>query len=316
MGRKSVLVPAALEVLKEYTSKITIRQLFYRLVSRNILKNSEGSYNVLIQAMINSRRDGRIPFEVFEDRTRHSVLGEHPQEGHSEARQILDNAINVYENAQDIALEQMKVAYREFELPLWYNQSCYVEVWLEKEALSNLFEPITGKYGVTFVPCRGYPSLSLLYDCAKRLKQVNLSGSFYPPREIRILYFGDFDMRGLNIQENVEQNLLNDFGVQTRVIRYALTKEQIQQYQLPPNPAKSTDTMAKGWIEKNGNVAWELDALEPPVLENLVETAIREQLDPNILGTRHETIKSNREWLQVQVQKYLTTNNLDAAESD
>lgn len=305
MGRKSVLIPTALEILREYSSRITIRQLFYRLVSQGIIKNSENCYNTLIQQMITARRDGRIPFGAFEDRTRHSREGELPNLAWDKAEDIFKNSVEVYENAEEIALRQMKNAYSSFDLPFWYNQPYYVEVWLEKEALANLFEPITQKYQVTCVPCKGYPSLSLLYDCSKRLRTVPSN------REIRILYFGDYDMRGLNIQQNIEKNFLNDFGIEIEVIRYALTKEQIESYQLPPNPAKSTDTMARGWIETHGNVAWELDALEPHILENLVENAIKQQIDFNILTERNETIKTNQQWITLQVSEYLKTQGVE-----
>jgi hypothetical protein len=298
-GRPSRLLPEAQKILSEYSIPITIRQLFYRLVSAGKLKNSSNSYTTLIQAMITARREGKVPFSVFEDRTRHSFLGEPPNPDFESAEGILNSTIYVFENAKAIALEQMKQASCRFDLPLWHNQPCYVEVWLEKEALANLFEPIAEKYGATFVPCRGYPSLSLLYECSKRLSHVPAD------REIRILYFGDYDMRGLNIQENIEQNLLNDFSIHAKVIRYALTKEQIEQFQLPPNPAKITDTMAKGWIEKNGDVAWELDALEPKTLVNILEEAIVEQIDEGILDSRSQFIDENRDWIAQSVKNYL-----------
>jgi len=298
-GRPSVLIPVAQEILKEYNSRITIRQLFYRLVSKGIVPNSESSYTMLIQRMIVARRDGRIPFEVFEDRTWHSFLGESPCPIIGKAEVILANGIDVYENAEEYALNQLKNAYSEFDLPYWYKQPNYVEVWLEKEALANLFQPIAEKYYVTFVPCRGYPRLSLLYDCAQRFKKVPND------KEVCILYFGDYDMRDLNIEQPIAKNLCDDFGIQAKVIRFALTREQIAQFQLPPNPAKIKDTMARGWKEKNGNVAWELDALEPHVLENILDKAIQSQINQDILTERNNNVSKTREAMQIQVKEYL-----------
>ena len=298
------IIPAALEVLKDYNNRITIRQLFYRLVSKGVIKNSLGGYQVLIQAMSITRRDGRIPFNAFEDRTRHSFLGEDPQLETESAQIILDVAIDVYEHAKEYALQQMKDAYQSFTLPQWNEQPIYLEVWLEKEALANLFEPVTQQYGVTFVPCRGYASLSLLYDCAERFKRVPEN------REVRILYFGDYDMRGLNIPETIEKNLLDDFGVSVKVVRYGLTQEQIETYQLPPSPAKSTDTMAKGWIKNNGNVAWELDALEPRILVCLVTEAIKQQIDAEKWNSRIERKQSEAMWIKTQVAEYLASKGV------
>lgn len=304
MGRKSVLVPAAIEVLRQYNSRVTIRQLYYRLLSKGIIKNSISSYNTLIRELVKARRDGRIPYEAFEDRTRHSIEGAYPNPQYDDEKDLFKSAIETYENSEEDALESLKCSSRDYGLPFWWEQPIYTEVWVEKQALNNLFEPITEKYRVTFVPCRGYPSLSLLYDCSKRLRIVP---SY---RKIHILYFGDFDVRGINIMENIDRSLNDEFGIRANLIRYALTKEQIDQYQLPPAPTKKTDTMARGWIETQGDVAWELDALEPNILEAIIENTIKEQINFDVLKNREETIRENREWIQLQVSEYLAEQGL------
>lgn len=157
-GRPEFLTPAAQEILKEYEGRVTIRQLFYRLVSKGIIKNSETSYTGLISAMIKARRDGRIPFNAFEDRTRHSYEGELPNLTYENPEDILKENIYVLENAETIALRQLKQAYLQYSLPYWHGQPYYVEAWLEKEALANLFAPVAEKYRITFVPCKGYAS--------------------------------------------------------------------------------------------------------------------------------------------------------------
>ena len=298
-GRKPILIPAAIEILKEYESRITIRQLFYRLVSKRIIQNTLNAYITLTKEMIAARRDGRIPYGAFEDRTRHFVEGEPANPTIESAEDIYEDAVETYENADEIALENFKTCSFEYELPFWYGQPKYVEVWVEKEALKGLFEPIAEKYGVTLFPCRGYASLTMLYETSLRLNNVQ------PDREIRILYFGDYDMRGLNIEENIQKSLLEDFGKHATVIRCALTKEQIETFQLPPAPAKKTDSMARGWIEKQGDVAWELDALDPHELEKIIEVAIKNQIDLNVLNERNEIVRQKRQWLATQVSEYL-----------
>jgi hypothetical protein len=298
-GRPSKIILAAQEILKEYNSPITLRQLYYRFVAKGIIENSLNSYHIFIRQMSTARRDGRIPFSLFEDRTRTSNLGESPFFEVPNYSSLVEDAIDVCENADKYALMQLKQVHQNYDLPYWYNQPVYVEVWCEKEALANIFLPVTEKYGVTFVACKGYPSLSLLNDCAERFKTAPAN------REIHILYFGDFDMRGLNIQETVEKNLLDDFGVHTHVTRCALTKEQIETFQLPPSPAKIKDVMAKGWIEQNGDVAWELDALEPLVLTKIIDAAIQSQINPEILRERQNTVQTTRELMQKSVACYL-----------
>lgn len=154
-GRRGVLIPPAQEILKEYSSRITIRQLFYRLVSKGLIQNSVNAYNMFIQQMTIARRDKRIPYSVFEDRTRHSVEGEHPIPNFDSETDIFGWAKYTYEHAQEIALNQLTNAYSDYSLPFWHGQPCYAKVWLEKEALANLFEPICKKYSVSFVPTRG-----------------------------------------------------------------------------------------------------------------------------------------------------------------
>jgi len=304
MGRKSVLVPAAIEVLRQYDSRVTIRQLYYRLVSKGIVKNSVSSYNTLIRELVKARRDGRIPYAAFEDRTRHSIVGDAPNYAEPDSQNIFSEAIDTYENAEENALESLKATDYEYDLPFWWEQLIYIEVWVEKQALNNLFQPITEKYHVTFVPCRGYPSLSLLYECSKRLRTVP------PYRKIRILYFGDYDVRGINIMENIDRSLNGEFGIRANLIRCALTREQINQYQLPPAPTKKTDSMAQGWIQTQGDVAWELDALEPHILEAIIDNAIKEQINFDVRKNREETIRENREWIGTQVSEYLAEQGL------
>jgi hypothetical protein len=299
IGRPGRLIPAAQKILAEYNNRVTIRQLYYRLVSAGIIRNSLVSYNVLVQRMIVARRNGEIDYEAFYDATRHIVEGEEIDPDLMDPEEMFNENKDVVENAEQVAIDQLKDTVNKFDLPFWYNQPNYIEVWIEKEALASVVQPIAEKYGVSFVACKGYPSLSLLYDASKRLETVS------EEKEIRILYFGDYDCRGLNIEESLSQNLEDDFGIDAEVIRYALTKEQIQQYALPPQPAKKTDTMIKGWIEIHGDVAWELDALPPDVLIATVENAIRQNIDNDKAAERETTIDEKKAWLTNAINTFL-----------
>lgn len=302
---KSVKIEEAIKILHEYQNRITIRALFYRLVAKGVIPNTLSQYTNLCIALAKARRNDLISYRVFEDITRHSIVGEHPNPDIDDVDGIYEDYVDSYENAQENALNDLESCYTEYSLPFWHNQPFYIEIWVEKEALVSCFEPITSKYGVTLVPTRGYPSLSQLYDCLPRFQAVP------EDREIKLIQFGDYDVRGLDIPQKIERNFADDFGLEVQVQRYALTKDLIARYNLPPYPAKQTDTMIRGWLETEGNVTWELDALPPDVLSQLLEQAIKEHIDQKIFTERNETVQKNRELLRQKVNQYIEQEGLN-----
>jgi len=288
MGRKSRLIPHVLKIIGEYEVRLTIRQIFYRLVSAGVIPNTRSAYNSLDKAISQARKKGVIPFDAIVDRSRNFIGGDTPY--YLTPEQYFNGLI-----------ENLKTAFLNYDIPYWLNQPIYIEVWLEKDALTGFFKQITDKYRVVLAPCRGYPSLTFLYEGAKRLSRIS--------KPKLILYFGDYDMRGIDIQRHITETLEN-FGLTNfQVKRVALTREQIEAYQLPPNPAKSKDTMFRGWIEKHGNVAWELDALEPKVLMTLIENAILQNIDKPTLNQRNNLLEQNRLRLKSMIENLLQKLN-------
>ena len=288
MGRKSRLIPYVLKIIGEYEVRLTIRQIFYRLVSAGVIPNTRSAYNSLDRVISEARKKGVIPFKAIVDRSRNFIGGDVPY--YLTPEQYFNGLI-----------ENLKTAFLDYDIPFWLNQPIYIEVWLEKDALTGFFKQITDKYRVVLAPCRGYPSLTFLYEGAKRLSRIS--------KPKLILYFGDYDMRGIDIQRHITETLEN-FGLTNfQVRRVALTREQIEVYQLPPNPAKSKDTMFRGWIEKHGNVAWELDALEPKVLMSLIENAILQNIDKPTLNRRNNLLEQNRLRLKSMIENLLQKLN-------
>jgi len=288
MGRKSRLIPYVLKIIGEYEVRLTIRQIFYRLVSAGVIPNTRSAYNSLDRVISEARKKGVIPFKAIVDRSRNFIGGDVPY--YLTPEQYFNGLI-----------ENLKTAFLDYDIPFWLNQPIYIEVWLEKDALTGFFKQITDKYRVVLAPCRGYPSLTFLYEGAKRLSRIS--------KPKLILYFGDYDMRGIDIQRHITETLEN-FGLTNfQVKRVALTREQIEAYQLPPNPAKSKDTMFRGWIEKHGNVAWELDALEPKVLMSLIENAILQNIDKPTLNRRNNLLEQNRLRLKSMIENLLQKLN-------
>jgi len=216
-------------------------------VAKHIILNNLKSYKNLDAMLSKARKSGRLDFDAFTDRSRTSI-----------------------KNGSWLDLNDfMSTVKRSYSKDKWDNQKNYVEVWLEKDALAGIFEPITRKYDVNLLVGRGYQSLSSLNDAANR----------FPNKDIFILYFGDFDPTGLDIPRSAEENLVECFGISPFFRRVSLTKEEIDEFKLPPAPAKTTDSRTYAFVQEHGNISVELDALPPDVLEEKIEDSIREYID-------------------------------------
>jgi len=230
--------------------RMTLRQLFYQLVSHDILPNDQKKYKKLSTIIKDARMAGLIDWDVIEDRIRIPTM---PSE---------------FENISHL----VKAAVSSYRRDRWENQEYYVEVWVEKDALSGVLEPVTRKYHVHLLVNRGYSSTSALHESVLRIKQQQEG------KECVILYLGDHDPSGKNMITDI-RNRLEQFQCDVTVRDVALTMEQIKQYNLPPNPAKKSDPRSDKYIKRHGNLSWELDALTPEVLNQLVSSNIEEFLD-------------------------------------
>jgi hypothetical protein len=260
-----ILLEKIKEILKEYDHKdirVTLRQLYYQLVSRDIIPNQVKEYQKLSALLTSARYNGDIDWEVIEDRVR------------------IPDIPNTFKDIKEL----LDVATQSYQLDRWDDQECYVELWTEKDALSSVIVPITKKYQVTFCVNRGYTSASSMYESAQRL----LSKKF---KKIIILYLGDFDASGLDMDRDIKVRLSEFNVINLEVIRIGLTKTQIDQYNPPPNPAKQTDPRAKWFRETHGDTSWEVDSLRPEILQTLIEDSILTYLDVE----KYELVKKKEE---------------------
>ena len=241
------LIGQVKEILDSYSMALTIRQLYYQLVAKQIIPNNLNSYKNLDAVLSKARKSNRLDFDAFTDRLRTPIKN------------------SSWLNLNDFIL----TVKRSYSKDKWENQENYVEVWLEKDALAGIFEPITQKYDVNLLVGRGYQSLSSLNDAAKR----------FPDKNIFILYFGDFDPTGLDIPRSAEENLEECFDISLNFERISLTEKEIDEFKLPPAPAKTTDSRTYAFVQEHGNIAVELDALPPDVLEEKIEENIKEYLN-------------------------------------
>jgi hypothetical protein len=239
-------------ILTEYQAAgydLTLRQLYYQLVARGVIENSERSYKRTADLLNNARLAGLVDWDMITDRGRETIKA--PS----------------WDNPGQI----VRAAARQFRLDPWVNQANYIEVMVEKQALEGVLIPVCNQWGVSFTANKGYSSSSTLYETGKRLTDQARAG-----KTLWVLYLGDHDPSGLDMTRDITErlNMFTSRGY-VNIKRLALNMDQVQALNPPENPAKVTDSRYKDYENEFGAVSWELDAIEPNALANLVTEAIK-----------------------------------------
>jgi hypothetical protein len=232
---------------------MTVRQVFYQASVRGLVEKSEAGYDKVQTDLARMRRAGDMPYGWLADNTRW------------QRRPCTHDGI----------AEALAETARLYRKSLWTGADAYVEVWLEKDALSGVVLPVTSAYDVPLMVARGYASLSFLHAAAEAI------GGFEVPTHI--YHLGDFDPSGVDAGEKIERTLRELApAAEIHFERLAVTPEQIEAWRLPTRPTKATDSRARGF----GPVSVELDAIEPGVLRRPVQTAIERHLPPDQLAVK------------------------------
>lgn len=252
--------------------RLTLRQLYYQLVTINAIPNEEKSYKHLSSLVSDARIAGLMDWDAIEDRVRRPRV---PQE---------------FENLGEL----VDVALGAYKLPRWRKQEHYVELWVEKDALAGVLQPIAQRHHVTLMVNRGYSSQSAMYEAANRLSSKLDGGD---AQFATILYLGDHDPSGEDMVRDIQERLTL-FGADVEVRKVALTIDQVRKFKPPPNPAKITDPRAEKYIAKFGRQSWEVDALPPDVLTTLLNAEIAAFIDDEQLEAVIEQEKSDRDALR------------------
>lgn len=246
---------AVQEIIEEYTAKnlvLTLRQVHYQLVSRNIIINNKSAYKSLQTLLKDARMSGRIDWSAIVDRNR-------------------DSYIPYFEENIPSAIERTLLSYR---LDRMRNQDVHIECLIEKMAIYDIVVEVTRRYSIPLTGDKGNCSATILYDISKRMLAAQAAG-----KHCIVLYIGDHDPSGLKMIESTG-NTLSLMGVQDLEFRpVALTKEQAIKYNLPPQDVKDTDTNTPEYTEKYGKYSWECDALLPNVLQDMLEEEILISID-------------------------------------
>ena len=242
------LIELVNQVVDEYSAQgyeLTLRQVYYQLVARGYIPNNERSYKNVGSLINDGRLAGLIDWHSVTDRTRNLRKAGH-----------WDNPADVIASAR-----------YSYNLDKWKGQPNYVEVWVEKDALVDIVGQACSPLDTPYFSCRGYTSQSEMWSAAQRFIRQE-------QREKRIIiHLGDHDPSGIDMTRDIQERL-ELFGADVYVKRVALTMNQIQTYNPPPNPAKITDSRASKYIDQFGDESWELDALEPKVITDLIKKQV------------------------------------------
>lgn len=248
------IVNQANAIIAEYARQgfdLTLRQLYYQFVARDIIKNTMKEYKRLGSIINDARLGGLIDWDSITDRTRNLRWNSH------------------WDSPQDV----LRGAARGYRIDKWFFQPYRPEVWIEKDALVGVLEAVCPDLDVPFFSCRGYTSQSEMWRAAMRLKLWKDNG-----QTPIILHLGDHDPSGCDMTRDIEERLDMFIGT-VEVKRLALTMDQVEEYHPPPNPAKMTDSRVQEYLDLYGDESWELDALDPPTITALITDAVMDIRD-------------------------------------
>lgn len=267
------LVTLSNQIIADYTEQgytLTLRQLYYQMVSRGIIANKLTEYKRLGSIINDARLAGLIDWKAIEDRTRNL------------------RSLSHWDSPSSI----VDTCAKQFWMDHWSNQNYRPEVWIEKDALVGVIEGVCNRMDVPFFSCRGYTSQSEMWGAAMRLMSHANKG-----QSPVIFHLGDHDPSGKDMTRDITDRMeLFMGGIELK--RLALNMNQVEKYNPPPNPAKITDSRASAYIAEFGNSSWELDALEPQVISKLIEDAVTSLISVGEWKDVEREIASNRKVLK------------------
>lgn len=281
------LIETANAIIADYQRQgfdLTLRQLYYQMVSRDIIANKQKEYKRLGDIINDARLAGLVDWSAIVDRTRNVRSNSHWETPKS----VLRSAAHSY-------LEDR-----------WAEQEFRPEVWIEKDALIGVISEICRRFDVPYFSCRGYVSQSEMWAAGHYRLRENAEAN----QKTFIIHLGDHDPSGVDMTRDIRERLVmfSEFA-DMDVERIALNMNQVQELNPPPNPAKITDSRAKAYIAEFGDDSWELDALEPSYIVALIENSITELIDWDTWDATGARIGEHKKTLQEIANKYEEIKN-------
>jgi hypothetical protein len=267
------IIKAQLYSLLAAENPMSVRQVFYRLVSTGVVAKTEAEYkNTVVRLLGEMRRAGEIDFAWIADSTRWM------------------RKPRTYSSLENM----LRYSAQSYRRSVWDNQDAYVEIWLEKDALAGVLYEETEKWDVPLMVTRGYPSISYLHSAAETIAAQDEYG-----KTTHLYYFGDYDPSGLDIPRKVERDL-REFAPNAEIEfeRVAVTLEQIEEFGLQTRPTKRTDARSRNFTGESV----EVDAIPPAILREMVGDCITRHVDESAYRVMLQAEKSEREVLMSLVR--------------
>jgi hypothetical protein len=273
------LIHTAEGICRDYAAQgydLTLRQLYYQFVARGYIANKQTEYKRLGSVINDARLAGLLDWNQIVDRTRNL------------------RGLAHWESPESV-IQSAAYGYR---TDRWEDQPYRVEVWIEKDALVGVITGVCQRNDVNYFSCRGYTSQSELWAAAQRLAGYERRG-----QKTLVIHLGDHDPSGVDMTRDIRERLAL-FGADTEVHRIALNMDQVEEHQPPPNPAKITDSRASGYIREHGRSSWELDALEPSLLDRIIEDEIWAVRDVDLWDASTRAMEQERALLNTVADRW------------
>lgn len=288
------IIEAAVEILEEHKAlgfDLTLRQLYYKFIGRHLFpddwvdekynrahnlsadtKNTVKNYKRLGSILDDARKAGLLDWSLMEDRAR-----------------SLENSGSFFAGPRDL-LDTFK---SHLVVDLRLDQPNYVEIWVEKDAAVQVAERVARHFGMAYMANRGYLSTSQAHEAALRFRRANLQG-----KAAHVLYLGDHDPSGMDMSRDLAERMSGMYRVEAFALhRVLLNIDQVRHFNLPPDPAKSTDARHAGYVKRFGVESWELDALDIQVVQRLTTAAAQAVTDIPKLEARKRKQQDMRDVL-------------------
>lgn len=277
-----VYMNGLIETYQRQGFTLSVRQLYYQLVARDKIENTDRSYKRVASIINDGRLAGLIDWDAIEDRNRDIEIRSRWDSGAS----IIDACASSY------------------HMDMWDNQFTRPYVIVEKAALVGVLGTVCRRFDVPLLAARGYPSVSIV----REMVEEHIGPALASGQQVEVIHLGDHDPSGIDMTRDLQDRFQmfiepDDFDRFT-LSRIALEMSQIEEKRPPPNPAKTTDSRFQGYRKKFGDESWELDALEPSYMSDLVENHIEQFIDKSnwadrateIDDTKNRLAKTAREW--------------------
>lgn len=266
---------------------MTLRQAYYQFVARDLIPqewadkngilNRPENYDKLGDLLTDARMAGLVDWNAIIDRSRNARGNRH------------------WDNPSELIRSYVHT----YNVDKWIDQKNYVEVWVEKEALEDVLSSVCGPLDVNFFACKGYTSMSAMWGASQRLLARKKAG-----KDVHVIHLGDHDPSGMDMSRDIFERLSLFVGDKVHVQRVALNMPQIERYQPPPNPAKTTDSRFADYQQKYGDESWELDALDPRTLVDIIKRAVDQFRDVPKWEERAKKEKRGRNSLRAIADDY------------